>query len=84
MAHIVTGVIGTGFIGYAAYHLKNTVFGYIEAMRMLANTRYDASKPLIIDPVLSYSTYLGGSDFEEPHGIAVASSGNAYEVGGVA
>ncbi|MBI3303648.1 MAG: SBBP repeat-containing protein [Deltaproteobacteria bacterium] len=39
---------------------------------------YDASKPLIIDPVLSYSTYLGGSGSEFAAGIAVDTSGNAY------
>ena len=43
--------------------------------------RYDASKPLIIDPVLSYSTYLGGSSSEQGYGIAVDSSGNAYVTG---
>lgn len=42
---------------------------------------YDATKPLIIDPALFYSTYLGGSGFEQPNGIAVDSSGNAYVTG---
>ena len=42
---------------------------------------YDRSKPLVIDPTLSYSTYLGGSDFDQPKGIAVDSAGNAYVVG---
>jgi hypothetical protein len=43
--------------------------------------RYDASQPLIIDPVLSYSTYLGGSGGDEGRGIAVDSAGNAYVTG---
>ena len=43
--------------------------------------RYDASKPLIIDPVISYSTYLGGSGDESVGGIAVDSAGNAYITG---
>jgi hypothetical protein len=43
--------------------------------------RYDASRPLIIDPVLSYSTYLGGSDVDEAAAIAVDGSGYAYLMG---
>ncbi len=42
---------------------------------------YDHSRPLVIDPTLSYSTYLGGSNYEYPTGIAVDSAGNAYVVG---
>jgi hypothetical protein len=42
---------------------------------------YDRSKPLIIDPVLSYSTFLGGSNEDELFRIAVDSSGYAYVVG---
>src|SRR6185295_7429446 len=34
---------------------------------------YDSSKPLIIDPVLIYSTYLGGSGFDQGYAIAVDS-----------
>ena len=43
--------------------------------------QYDASKPLVIDPVLAYSTYLGGSNVDEGRGIAVDSAGNAYVTG---
>ncbi len=42
---------------------------------------YDASQPLIIDPVLSYSTYLGGSGHDYGDGIVVDSDGNAYVTG---
>jgi hypothetical protein len=42
---------------------------------------YDASRPLIIDPVLAYSTYLGGSDQDQGFGIAVDPAGNAYATG---
>ncbi|MBI3664648.1 MAG: SBBP repeat-containing protein [Acidobacteria bacterium] len=44
---------------------------------------YDKTLPLVIDPVLSYSSYLGGSGVEPSWGpgIAVDSSGNAYVTG---
>ncbi len=42
---------------------------------------YDASQPLIIDPVLSYSTYLGGTANQFVAGIAADSSGFAYVTG---
>jgi len=42
---------------------------------------YDRTEPLIIDPVLSYSTYLGGTDFNYASGIAVDGSGNTYITG---
>jgi hypothetical protein len=44
---------------------------------------YDRSKPLVIDPVLSYSTYLGGEGYEMPAGIAVDGAGNVYVTGSV-
>jgi hypothetical protein len=42
---------------------------------------YDLERPLIIDPVLSYSTYLGNVGSEEGTSIAVDSAGNAYITG---
>jgi hypothetical protein len=45
---------------------------------------YDHSKPLVIDPVLVYSTFLGGSLYEDEEfngGIAVDSTGSAYVTG---
>jgi hypothetical protein len=49
---------------------------------------YDRARPLVIDPVLAWSTYLGGSDEEGDwwgtgpvFGIAVDAAGNTYVAG---
>jgi hypothetical protein len=42
---------------------------------------YDKSQPLVIDPVLVYSTYLGGSGLDTGNSIAVDASGNVYIAG---
>jgi hypothetical protein len=43
--------------------------------------KYDRTRPLVIDPVLSYATYLGGTGSDLGTGVAVDSSGNAYLTG---
>ncbi len=43
--------------------------------------KYDASLPLVIDPILVYSTLIGGSGREAGYGIAVDADGNAYITG---
>ena len=42
---------------------------------------YDHSQPLVIDPVLVYSSYLGGNALDYGEGIAVDNDGNAYIAG---
>ncbi|HEX4321831.1 MAG TPA: chitobiase/beta-hexosaminidase C-terminal domain-containing protein, partial [Acidobacteriaceae bacterium] len=70
-------------------HPRNTI---PSSYKLLAENRiaftlgsYDRSRPLIIDPVLVYSTYLGGSgnngNGDQGNGIAVDASGDAYIVG---
>jgi hypothetical protein len=41
---------------------------------------YDATKPLVIDPVLVYATYFGGIT-DESESIAVDSTGSVYLTG---
>jgi hypothetical protein len=43
--------------------------------------RYDESVALVIDPVLAYSTYLGGSGDEHIAAVAVDVQGNVYVTG---
>src|SRR6185503_11544143 len=43
--------------------------------------RYDRSRPVVIDPVLVWSTYLGGSIEDLGYAIAVDGSGNTYVTG---
>jgi hypothetical protein len=58
------------------------------SFRLLAGNRvgfsvgaYDHSQPLVIDPVLEYATYLGGSVNDRAYAIAVDSEGAAYVAG---
>ena len=42
---------------------------------------FDSAKPLVIDPVISYATFLGGGANDSATSIAVDSQGNAYVTG---
>ena len=46
-----------------------------------ALAKYDPAQPLVIDPSLAYSTYLGGNDGEDALGVATDGAGNAYVTG---
>ncbi len=43
--------------------------------------RYNRSQPLVIDPILVYSTYLGGSGSSVAYSVAMDAAGNAYVAG---
>lgn len=47
----------------------------------LAVGQYDKHHSLVIDPILSYSTYLGGHQDDRINGVAVDAAGNVYVTG---
>jgi PKD repeat protein len=53
---------------------QNNVYGFEVAS-------YDKECDLVIDPVIDYSSYLGGSNFDEGNKIAIDAEGNAYIIG---
>ena len=62
---------------------KNFVAGYFKILEKntvsFAVAKYDRTRPLIIDPILNYSTYIG--QLAEATAIAVDQSGEAYVTG---
>lgn len=50
----------------------------------LVAAEYARNAPLVIDPVLSYSTYLGGNNGDIAYGVAVDGSGDIYVAGSTA
>ena len=76
------------------YVLRDTVSGALPTMSVATAeptsspflvgfevVQYDRNQSLVIDPILVYSTYLGGSSGEYGTCIAVDSAGNAYYTG---
>jgi hypothetical protein len=43
--------------------------------------KYNRRLPLVIDPILSYGTYLGGTGFERVGGVAIDAAGNVIVAG---
>ena len=52
-----------------------------ERQAVFAIGEYDRSAPLVVDPVLGYSTFLGGSSFDAAADIAVDGQGNMVVTG---
>ncbi|MCZ6818499.1 MAG: SBBP repeat-containing protein, partial [Calditrichaeota bacterium] len=59
---------------YAGYTLNHDLVGF-----ELGD--YNREFELVIDPIIEYSTYLGGNGTDEAYDIAVDKQGNAYIVG---
>lgn len=58
--------------------------GYVRRGRGVIGFRvgaYDTRLPLVIDPVLTYSSYVGGAREERAAGVAVDAQGNMYIAG---
>ncbi|MBC8164625.1 MAG: SBBP repeat-containing protein [Bryobacteraceae bacterium] len=71
-----------------AYQNVNGTRRQIDARYAVSNgkvgfelARYDRRKPLIIDPVLQWTNFLGGTGVDTATAIAVDTAGNSYVVG---
>jgi hypothetical protein len=78
-------VLGRPFVYQQLNGKRKTIYGQYE---LLAHNQvgfrigpYEPGHDLVIDPVLQYSTYLGGKKGEEGRSIAVDVSGNVYCTG---
>lgn len=57
------------------YHLKG------KALAGIWVGEYDHTLPLVIDPILTFSAYIGGSSIDNGWGVAVDASGNVWVTG---
>jgi hypothetical protein len=83
--------VGTGIVRELPPQTYQLVFGHrhsVESHYVLSDGQigiavggYDHRLPLVIDPMLSYSTYLGGSGTDIGADIAVDKTGDAFVTG---
>jgi Beta-propeller repeat len=62
------------------YALRRSA-GAQKAYGFVVGAGYSPDRPLVIDPGLGYSTFLGGTSHESASALAVDAAGNAYIVG---
>ena len=69
----------------AAVNAKNSVEGHwvLQGGNQVGFevAAYDSSRALVIDPALSYSTYIGGTGTDGAFGVSIDQYGNAYVTG---
>lgn len=62
---------------------QNVKANYVKDGNIISfHTDYDKSQTLIIDPLLSWSTYYGGGNYDNFSRISLDSAGNIYGIGG--
>ncbi|WP_119070717.1 SBBP repeat-containing protein [Aggregatilinea lenta] len=87
--------VGDGVLRHKAPYAYQDVNGErisVESRFVLSNDgtigfavgAYDTTQPLVVDPILVYSTYLGGTGSDGARAIAVDDLGNAYITGNTA
>jgi hypothetical protein len=60
---------------------RYTVKSHGNAYGFALGSSYDSRYPLVIDPAIEYSTFLGGSGNDRADGVAVDETGRAYVTG---
>jgi len=60
------------------YRLRSPLTAHHSPSVAVRLAKYDASRPLVVDPTLEYSTYLGGSFDDGAFGIRADASGAVY------